>query len=149
MFDLNKYLNGFLLTCGIGLGGVLPLKAADLEIKIAKIKNNNGKIQVVVFDSAEEFTASKHTKAFATVSIKAHAGSQSVTLHDIPPGEYAISLFHDENNDNQLNLNRNKIPLEGYGTSRAMSKFDEPTFNRASIKLGAQTQSININMYYW
>ncbi|MCW8999991.1 MAG: DUF2141 domain-containing protein, partial [Kangiellaceae bacterium] len=91
----------------------------------------------------------KHAEAFASVSMKSLAGKQAVTLHDIPPGDYAVSLFHDENNDNLLNLKRSKIPLEGYGTSRAMSKFDEPGFDRASIKLGPQSKTINIKMYYW
>ena len=149
MIDLFKYLNRILFTCAIGFAGILPLQAADLEINISNIKNNNGKIQVIVFDTAEAFSASKHVQAFALVSMKALAGKQAVTLHDIPPGKYAVSLFHDENNDNQLNLTQSKIPLEGFGTSRAMSKFDEPGFDRASVILGPQSRSINIKVYYW
>ena len=38
-------------------------------------------------------------------------------FNDIPPGTYAIAVFHDENANGKLDKNFLGIPCEGYGAS--------------------------------
>ena len=41
-----------------------------------------------------------------------------VTFKSLSPGNYAIAVLHDENNDRQANRNFLGLPTEGFGFSR-------------------------------
>jgi uncharacterized protein (DUF2141 family) len=45
------------------------------------------------------------------------AEAGSILIRGVPPGDYAVSLIHDENGDGQLNKFLG-IPREGFGFSR-------------------------------
>jgi len=45
------------------------------------------------------------------------ADAGSIRIHGVPPGDYAVSVIHDENGDGQLNKMLG-IPREGFGFSR-------------------------------
>lgn len=47
----------------------------------------------------------------------------SLSFTNIPPGIYAIFLFHDTNNNNRMDKNFLGIPKEGYGASRNRLPF--------------------------
>ncbi|MBV1932520.1 MAG: DUF2141 domain-containing protein, partial [Porticoccaceae bacterium] len=56
---------------------------------------------------------------------------------DVPSGGYAIAVFHDSNNDEELHKNFLWIPKEGYGFSKkAASTFGPPHFDEAKLKPG-------------
>jgi len=64
------------------------------------------------------------------------AGEHSieVTIENIPPGEYAISIFHDENDNGKLDTNFIGIPKEPYGFSNnPVIKLRPPTFMEAKF----------------
>ena len=117
-----------------------------LEIIIAGIRNDKGRIIFAVFDRAEPFEAYDYDRAIEYGEFdadRAVQGAVRIPLPNLDDGPYAVSFFHDENNDYDFNMDRG-WPLEGFGTSGADDAYDEPTFEEASI-IGGR---VIIQMYY-
>ena len=47
----------------------------------------------------------------------------SLVFKNLPPGNYAVFLFHDANNNNKMDKNFLGIPKEGYGASKNSLPF--------------------------
>jgi uncharacterized protein (DUF2141 family) len=64
-------------------------------------------------------------------------------------GTYAISAFHDENNDKKVNSNFIGIPKEGIGVSNnAKGSFGPPKFDDAKFEFTQSDQSVGISLNY-
>ena len=69
-----------------------------------------------------------------TAAVKAGV---SVTFNDLAEGEYAVSLFIDENSNNKLDTNAVGMPIEPYAFSNdASGSFGPPSFDKAKFALG-------------
>ena len=107
------------------------LKGHDIDIKVTGVNNQKGEILVALFDAPEGFPLNA-TKAIKLAKSPAHQGDVLVHLPEVPPGKYAIALFHDVNGDAILNTNLLHIPKEGYGVSNNIrNKFSAPEFKQA------------------
>ena len=72
-------------------------------------------------------------------------------LKDVPYGMYAISGFHDKNNNNKVDRRSIfKIPKEGMITSNnANSKFRPAKFDEAKFELKSPELKLNIKAFYY
>src|SRR5579862_5579531 len=89
--------------------------AGELTINVGHVRSDRGAILAALYDS--EATFMKQPLARATFKVKAAAGEVSYVFHDLPAGKYALAVFHDENENGQLDKNFVGIPREGYGFS--------------------------------
>ena len=67
---------------------------------------------------------------------------------DLPPGEYAISIYYDANGNGELDTNFIGIPKEPVALSNnAKAKFGPPKYKDAVFTLSAEglTQRIQMN----
>ena len=114
--------------------------AADMTIDVTGLKNANGKIMVAVFDNADHFL--KQPIRTGTGTVDAQTGTVHMLLTDLPPGDYAISLFHDQNSNGKLDKNPIGMPIEPYGFSNdAAGAYGPPTFQQSLTHL-ADTGSV-------
>jgi len=63
-----------------------------------------------------------------------------VMMHitDLPAGEYALAIFHDENNNGKLDTNWLGIPKEKVAFSKAkMKTFGPPKFKECAFKMSS------------
>jgi len=77
---------------------------------------------------------------------------ESVTIRftDVEPGEYAVALLHDENNDGKANRALGMMPKEGYGFSRdAKVRMGPPKFDDAVFEHAGEDQELTIKMRYF
>jgi uncharacterized protein (DUF2141 family) len=123
------------------------VRTYDLTITIPNIKNTKGGVHVAVFSSKnkEEFT--KIGKEFKVLDFKAEAVSGKYVIKDLPEGEYAIAIYHDENGDKKCNTNLIGIPIEGYGFTRIAKLFSSPKFDDSKILVNKNI-SVPINLIY-
>ncbi|WP_299256829.1 DUF2141 domain-containing protein [uncultured Aquimarina sp.] len=115
----------------------------SIQISITNIKSDEGNIRIGLYSGEDNF----YKKTYKSIAIKAKKGSLTVTLDDIPDGTYAISLFHDENDNKKLDTNFFKIPNEPYGTSNnAKGNFGPPKWIDAKFSVSEHVvyQSIKI-----
>ena len=130
----------------------LPLWASadTLTVTVNNIKKA-GEIHVAVYDNAEAFEADRGEKGGAAPGITEGTIEMvkpgAVTyVYELPPGTYAIGIFHDVNLNNKMDNNFLGIPVEQYGFSNnARALFGPPDFEDAAFVLkGSASQSIDL-----
>jgi len=121
--------------------------AGDLTVRIDGVHSDQGSILAAVYDSEASYM--KQPAARATFKVKASRGTVQYVLHDLPPGKYAVSVFHDENGNGKLDRNLLGIPKEGYGFSNGLPGSGRPpAFSSAAFEFAGTTQSITISLHY-
>lgn len=118
-----------------------PALAGGLNLTVDGVRNTNGSVIVLVFDKERAFERLSWRKAVQYADIPAQAGSLTHNFADLTAGPYAIFVFHDENGDEDLNYNNERL-LEGVGASGATTQTSEPTFAEASVMPGDVTVRI-------
>jgi len=107
-----------------------------LIILITGLENNNGEVQMGLFNSAESYKGKKPKYLGAIMKVS----KQKVEwkLENIPFGDYAIKAFHDENSNNEIDTNFLGIPTEKYGFSNNdRSLFGPPSYEDAKFKFNS------------
>lgn len=121
--------------------------AADLTVTIGGARNANGAIAAGIFNSETGFP--KPGAAFAAFRIKAANGPVSFTVRDLPPGRYAVTSYHDENDNGKLDADQTGLPTEGYGVSnKAREVLSPPQWSKASFELGEQSKTVAVTIEY-
>lgn len=129
----------FLLIMSCTLFCLLKLHAQEnkvaLTVHITGLKNNNGKVFIALYDSEKNYLKNE---TGTSVSIK---NKRAVAIFDaIDAGSYAISFFHDENNNQEMDTNFLGIPKESYGFSNNAKGFmGPPTFKNAKVLVDKDT----------
>lgn len=105
-----------------------------LSVKIHGVKTSNGTINVAVYNKSDHFL--KFDQVFKADSVKAEKGETRIYLENLPEGEYALAIFHDENGNEKLDTNWLGVPKEDIGFSKAkMKTFGPPHFKECAFKL--------------
>ena len=119
--------------------------AGDLTVTIDHIRNDHGTILAALYDSDTSFM--KQPLARATFQLKATSSEVRYVFHDLPAGKYALTVFHDENGNGQLDKNLLGIPKEGYGFSNS-NATRPPRFDQAAFNVDGTAASITITLHY-
>lgn len=117
----------------------------NLVVKGNGTSNNAGTYRCLIFKSAKGFPKDP-TQAiqFDNGTIAANVGT--CVFENLPAGTYAVSTFHDKNNNSQLDTGLFGAPKEKYGFSNNASKpFAPPDFAEAAFTLKGNAQ-INIKL---
>ena len=104
----------------------------SMVVVIKNVKEAKGKISVALFNREDEFMGN----SLLSQSTVAKAGEVQITFENITSGDYAISVMHDANENDELDSNAIGIPKEGFGFSNdAMGMFGPPSFEKAKFNL--------------
>ena len=122
----------------------IPSNNPQLIIKISNIDKIKGEIKVGVFDNDTHFLKEGH--AIKNYSIKVENNTAILTIKDLPKGEYAISMYHDQNSDNECNRNFIGIPKEPYAFSNNIKpKMSAPKYKDCKFTF-TENKTLNINL---
>lgn len=128
-----------------------PFAVSDtLVVEVNNIKKAS-EIHVAVYDNAKAFEADRGEKGGAAPGIvdgtivMVEAGT-STFEYELPPGQYAVGIFHDVNLNNRMDNNFLGLPKEQYDFSNnARALFGPPSFEDAAFTLkGVIKQSIEL-----
>lgn len=118
----------------------------NITIDVQKIEGEHGFLQIGIFDTAKSFP--KVGGEYKVLKFKVADGQTHFIIKDLPDGEYAFAVHHDENSDGKMNTNMLGIPKEGYGFSRNFKpKLSAPKFSDCSVKI-QNDQKMIIRMIY-
>src|SRR6476661_1355727 len=96
---------------------------------ISNIRNDNGVCQVCLFNNASAFSGDSGAPVKCEQTPVKNGMSEAL-FENVPPGAYAVMVFHDANNNKKLDKNFLGIPKEGYGASKNKLPFaSAPNFN--------------------
>ncbi len=114
----------------------------SIEVIIDNIKSNDGTLKIGLYKTKENFLK----KPYKSISVKAKKASLKVTFEGVEAGEYAISLYHDKD-DNQIMNTFFKIPTEPYGVSNnAKGQFGPPKWENAKFIVSTKITVQNISL---
>ena len=123
----------------------MPTNADELVVRVNNIKEA-GEIHIAIYDSAEAFEADRGEKGGAAPGITQGTIEMvepgSVTYrYELPPGTYAIGIFHDANLNNRLDNYFFGVPREQYGFSNNARGFmGPPSFEDAAFSVEGTTE---------
>jgi len=125
------------------------LKALNLTVIVTGLKNNKGKLQVSLYNKDGTIPDKNQNKYYKTKRISIKNKKAKVIFTNLPVGTYAVSVYHDENNNHKLDMGL-FMPKEGVGLSKfdKINLFNLPNFQKASFFLKSN-QTIFIKVIYF
>lgn len=130
------------LICGI------PVSAQNnamgkIKLLVTDASSDKGNMIIGLYSNKEEWLE----KVYMGMVSEIENGQCEVQFEKIPYGEYAISLFHDKNNNRKFDMFLGFMPKEDYGTSNeAKGNFGPPKWEDAKFKLSQEEKSITIKL---
>jgi uncharacterized protein (DUF2141 family) len=123
---------------------VNDVAAADLTVDVDGVESQKGSIVFELDDSPSNWD--NKTKPVATNTVEASVPITAYTFKNLPPGKYALGVFHDENGNGKLDMNFFGIPKEAYGFSNNVTFRRKPTFEESLIVVGKDDVKIFIHL---
>ncbi|MEZ5651679.1 MAG: DUF2141 domain-containing protein [Burkholderiaceae bacterium] len=124
-------LTRLLISAAFALGS-LPATAATLTVEITDISQARGTLNIALYDSEQTF---RKTQARG-VRVPAKADTVSVEIADLAAGHYAVLVFHDLNDNHQLDTNLLGMPKEPWGGSlQGRTVFGTPAWKDVQFEL--------------
>jgi uncharacterized protein (DUF2141 family) len=106
-----------------------------LTIVVDGIEKLQGQILVGVYDSAGFLRKTTYSGL-----AKVDKNEATIVVDSIATGKYAVSIFHDENDNYKLDAGQFGIPIEKTGFSNnAKSKMGPPKFNDCAVNIEEDT----------
>jgi len=115
-----------------------------LTVVVDGIVNPKGKMVVAVFDSVNYL---KQPAYVGMVKIEEGQEEVTVVIENVASGNYALTIFQDENDNNKLDTGAYGAPLEKFGFSNnaLVTMSGPPTFQDCMITVEEDTE-INITL---
>ena len=123
--------------------------APMLAISLTNIQHAQGSIYLGIYNSKPDFL--KPEKAcFKKVLPVTQAGTLDFDCSGLAAGTYAVSCFHDLNDNGKLDTNLFGIPVEPYGFSNdARPKFRAPRWEEAKVEIKEGQTRMSIRLEKW
>jgi len=118
----------------------------ELVVTVTNLTPAGGDLYIAIYNNEESYM--HPDLAFMRKIVPVDSETKNVVFSDIPPGEYAISLFQDINGNGELDKKGAGIPKEPFGFSNdargkvGPAKYKDAKF-RFSNKLDMQIKLVN------
>ena len=116
----------------------------SISVHVHNVPSNKGHINVAVYNSDDTFLS--FDGVFKVGTEVAHEGIVQLLIEDLPSGEYALAVFHDENGNGKLDTNWLGIPKEKVAFSKGkMKTFGPPKYKECSFRVHSDYE-INVEL---
>ncbi len=117
--------------------------SGNLTVVVTGLESDAGHVRVALLDSEAAFD--DDAPPLRTASAKPAAGRATVVFEGIAHGTYAVKIFHDRNDNEELDTNFVGIPREPIGFSNdAMGRFGPPSYDDVTFPFDAPAATIEI-----
>ena len=134
-------------------GPVSPAKSdsksfSSLTIHVDQIRSPDGHIIALLFNDEKGFP-SDQALAFRVYQIEVKGTAADLVMDNIPQGSYVVSLFHDSNDDGELNRYWYGAPKEGVGVSNNVKgHFGPPDYDKCVVPVTEKQQVLRVSLHY-
>lgn len=143
----SRVVGGFLGALILAAPAIAAPGDGDVSATVIDLRSSKGEVLACLTMRPDAFPECRHDPQARTLRTPA-AATVVLDFGPVPPGRYAISLFHDENGNGRLDK-RLFMPREGYGFSRnAPVVMGPPRFASAVFGVGAAGHHETIRMRY-
>jgi uncharacterized protein (DUF2141 family) len=139
---LMIFLESFMIT--LPKQEIHTVPTGTLTVHISGMASDDGVMRLALYNSVKSFPG-KHPYRGYVLPVRQHKAV--VVAENLPFGEYAVAVFHDENNNEELDRNFLGIPTERYGFSNnARGIVGPPSFEQSKIILNTATHAISLEV---
>lgn len=136
-----------LLTSAVlALAVAAPALAEDVYVTINGVHARGGDI-LVALQTKDEYLQPRGSYGVKIVS-PTKDGTVTVTIPDVAPGAYSLSVLHDEDKDGAMAMAANGMPKEGWAMINGETLRAAPTFDLTSFTMGAAPANLTVGMIY-
>ena len=123
------------------LGLTPAVNAETLKLSV-ETTAATGTLRAAVYSSTEAF---EQGNVIAAANAPAKAGTTELEIKNLEPGAYGIALFHDLNENEELDRNLFGAPSEPFGFSNnPVIKFSAPNFDAFKFEFDGNPMEFNI-----
>jgi len=139
-----------ILALGAALASAAaPAAAGTITITVTDLRNSDGVIRACMTTVESIFPRCARDPNSHRTVVRA-GNTVTIRFTNVEPGDYAIALLHDENEDGKANRVLGMAPREGYGFSRdAPVRMAPPDWDDAVFTVGRASQNVRIKMRYF
>ena len=116
-----------------------------IKVNIKGIRTTKGQIIAQLYDNMHDFNNNRYDKALSNITLPAKGFTGTLLFENLTDKQYAIVMFHDENNNQRFD--QIGTVLEGYGYSNNVGKTSLPNFHQAAF-VANKDKSLTINVTY-
>lgn len=123
--------------------------SGQLKVHVAGLESDEGSVLIFVFSEAKAYPK-KLDRAIARYSTDISKGEAEFEITDLPDGEYALAIMHDENGNGELDMNFIGMPAEGLcASNNAKSFMGPPAYKDAKFThTNGSLQVMRVKMKY-
>lgn len=122
-----------------GSNGTIPV-----SVTLDDVKSTSGPIYISIQKRAEYMGMKGH----GGILQEATLGKMQATFNVNQPGDYAVSIWHDLNDDGIFSMSETYKILDGWGNSAASEIEGRPTFDDVKISVPAYGADVTVKMKY-
>lgn len=118
--------------------------SGKIRVVITGFETDEGNAKIALTNSAETFLSRNVVKGVSKAIV---GGRSELDFEALPFGTYAIAVYHDENDNGEMDKNFLGIPTEDYGFSNnARGTFGPPGFDQAKFQLESSEITVEIEV---
>ena len=134
-------------TIVLRLSAAAQSAAGRLTVSVANARSDSGTIRCGLYASPNGFGAPGREFRGAAAPIR--NGQATCAFRGIPSGQYAVALFHAEQNETRMVTGTFGKPQQGYGFSRNPSaSFGPPGFESAAFEYTGGNMNLPVQLNY-
>ena len=117
----------------------------SIVVQVSNFENDKGVCRACLFNTEASFNG--EGKPVQCVQTLISNKTSRLVFTNVVSGVYAVSVFHDSNNNNKFDKNFLGIPKEGYGASKNKLPFaSAPSFNENKFSIDTGTTTLKIRL---
>ena len=121
----------------------------DITVTITDLRNPDGEILISLYDKAEGFPKDREAIVRTAAVEPGVSGQISTVFTDLPYGDYAIAVLHDEDASKGMTFGAFHLPKEGYCFSNNVKvRFKPPKFKKTKFTLDGDGVTQTLRMRY-
>ncbi len=122
-----------------------PAFAGDFTLTLDGIQASQGDLYVALQTEADFM---QPRGSYGEIVKVPAAGNRTITLKDVKPGDYAVQVWHDINNDHQFSTAPDGRPTDGWAMVNAETLRAKPTFDQVKLSVPAAGKALTLKMNY-
>lgn len=125
--------------------GLAATPRGRIVVIVEGVRNHQGTIRASLFNHPDGFPGDSSLAAKRAIT-PARTAPLTLVFTGVPPGEYAVAVLHDENDDWKMRSNWLGMPREGYGTSN--NPGGRPKYAKSRFRMEGSKTILTIHLVY-
>lgn len=115
-----------------------------VSFAVVGVRSEAGVLKSVLCTNRDNFPSDCRIRK----EVKAAQGVVNIEFNDVPAGEYAFAVFHDENVNGRVDMSPGFLPMEGMAFGKdAMGRTGVPVFAQSAITVRDSSRNV-VKMRY-